>query len=137
MGFDYVIREYPRQLNEMRRLGASPGPIVLIDADDEPRERRLAQLDAALKHSGVDFPSPSECIGIVVPKRNSDTWVYHIRGNCVNEEEDYKRRVEDKDALLAARTLAADCPQRLRRDCPRSLQKGCEVLNAFRQCLRL
>src|SRR5438552_18246447 len=77
-GFDYVIREYPRQLSAMRRLGASAGLIVMIDADEGPIERRQSQLTDALYHSQVAPPSESECICVLVPRRNVDTWIFHL-----------------------------------------------------------
>jgi len=136
-GYDYVIREYPQQLKGMRRLGASAGLIVMIDADDGTVERRQTQLSDALQQAQLTPPNASECVRVLVPKRNVDTWVFHLLGNSVNEDDDYKRQVGDRDILPAAKTFADGCPDRLRPDCPQSLKQGCENLNSFRQCIRV
>jgi hypothetical protein len=136
-GFDYVIREYPKELQSLRRSGSTAGLIVVIDADDKTVDRRLSQLRDALEKTKIEYPHGSECVGIVVPRRNIETWIYHLQGNVVNEEENYKQKVEDWEVLLSARRLATDCPDRLLQSCPASLRHGCHSLNDFRHCIQI
>lgn len=136
-GYDYVIREFPQQIRAMRRVvGASAGLVAVIDSDTDSVEQRRGKLSAALVQAQVTPPGDSECVGVLVAKRNIETWIYHLLGNSVNEQEDFKRQVKDADVGLTAKRFASDCPQNLRDDCPPSLQQGCNDLNSFRQCIR-
>jgi len=135
-GFDYVIREYPLQLRAMRKRGASAGLLAVIDADHESTQQRRYQLHAALSQAQEEPPNHSECVEVLVPKRNMETWIFHLLGNPVNENDDYKRRVQDRDVILAAKKFAADCPRNLQANCPPSLKRGCDDLSAFRKCIQ-
>lgn len=109
-GFDWVINQYPVQVNAYRLAKAKIAPwlIVAVDADNGPKERRIGQLATKLKEaedSGqTKVTVANEAIAHLVPKRNIETWILALNRIGVNETENYKetRRNEDWDGRIPA-----------------------------------
>ncbi len=68
--------------------------VVHIDADHTTVQTRLRQLDRALAASKQPKRGPEELIAIAVPKRHTETWLYGLCGEKVDEQYDCKRDPE-------------------------------------------
>jgi hypothetical protein len=94
-GFDWVIRQYPIQVNAYRLAKARIGVwlIVVIDADTGTVERRLNQLSASMRGCGIreleGYRVEDEMLARLVPRRNIETWILCLTGTEVNETDDY------------------------------------------------
>ncbi len=117
---------YPVQVRDIRRYktqncSSTRWLLVHIDADTLTVDERLRQLNAPLGSEAVNVDDP---VCVVIPKRNTETWVYHLvnDGTPVSEEDDYKIRVTDDQVRDAGRRLGSlsdqatvNCPPSLRR----------------------
>jgi hypothetical protein len=96
-GFDWVLRNYPVEVNTYRISKAKKATwlIVAIDADEETVVARIRQLDARLERSEDrrlrEMRVQDEKIARLVPRRNIETWLLALTGSGATEEEDYKR----------------------------------------------
>jgi len=125
----YVRREYPSEVMTLRaRSGSSAGLVAVIDADGLSVEDRLNQLAASLNDASQPPRQPQEPIALLIPKRNIETWIHHLLGQSVNEDDQYPKFFdEQRKCEPAARAFAERCPNNLD-DAPPSLQAGCVEL---------
>lgn len=86
----YVLERYAVEVNAMRSATYSVGLIVVIDADDNTVLERKAQLEDELRKADTRLRAEGEAVALVVPRRNVETWIWHLEGNEVDEETDYK-----------------------------------------------
>src|SRR5580698_4931664 len=97
-GFDWVLRNYPDEVNAYRISKARKETwlIVAIDADEGTVASRIGQLDARLKQSGDtrlrEMRVQDERIARLVPRRNVETWILVLTGTQATEEENCKYR---------------------------------------------
>lgn len=97
-GFDWVLRNYPDEVNAYRISKARKDTwlIVAIDADEGTVASRLGQLDARLKQSEDmrvrEMRLQGEKVARLVPRRNIETWILVLTGTQAAEEENYKYR---------------------------------------------
>jgi hypothetical protein len=97
-GFDWVLRNYPDEVNAYRISKAKKETwlIVAIDADEGTVVSRVSQLDARLKQSENlrvrEMRVQGEKIARLVPRRNVETWILVLTGTSATEEEDHKYR---------------------------------------------
>lgn len=126
----YVRERYPREVISYRRIAQrlSAGLVVLIDADKLEVAERLRQLAAALEESGAGRRGQNEHIGLFIPKRNIETWIYYLQGQAVDEETVYPYLDKAGDCKAAVRQLAAQRRQPLPEEAPPSLKTACEEL---------
>ena len=128
-GSQYVINNYPI---EVRALRSKPhiraGLIALADADTLSTEERLRQFERSL-----DEPrrNSTERIAVLIPRRNVETWIYHLRGNKVDESDDYKLRVAQSDLPPAVVAFSDQCPSKSAEIAVPSLRHACNELTAF------
>jgi hypothetical protein len=115
--YDWVIEQYPTEVSEHRHRVSAKGRnnaalVVHIDADTSPVDQRLKQLARALKSARAKPRGNTERIAIVVPKRNTETWLHGLCGVVVDETYDFK---EDPDARIASNERRRNrlCDQRL------------------------
>lgn len=97
--------------------------VVAIDADTGTVEGHLEELDAQLpEHNRRSSQDP---ICILVPRRHTETWAYHLThvDESVSETEDYKSAVSDDEVAQAGKRLAVADP-RFSVSCPPSLNLG-------------
>jgi|GEM_PF-2293475 len=131
---DYVKRQYVLEVRAARkycRMNQSEtyGLIILIDQDTNRQPNVYVDLDAELNNAGFAARSNSDPFAIFVPKRNVETWVYHLldAGRSVDEEEDYCKHqygIEHPSYGKAGQAFASYDPGA---NCPLpSLRKGCE-----------
>jgi hypothetical protein len=131
-GERYVRQNYPKEVKAIRsKRRLHVGLVTVIDADIHTVDERLAQLAQEIADSEQEGRGQEEPIAILVPKRNIETWIYHLLGHQVNEEEKYNNHVKVGDAKPAARKFAVRCPDRLSNDCPSSMRTGCEEIIEF------
>ena len=121
--YDWVIHRYPIETRAHRQRVSKgrnlSGLVVHIDADDTFIEERHQQLGGALRDAVEDPRAPLERISFVVPKRNTETWLYGLTGMVVDENYDFKRDPE-------RRISPAD-----RRRCDERIGRSAEALYAL------
>ena len=128
----WVQSQYPSNVHNVRSYNArnaakSRWLLVVTDADTRTVQRRLEELDEELaaRLGTSERREPDDAVAALVPRRNIETWVYHLtRGYPeVSETIDYKRRVSIDDVKAAGGELAAADPT-CRPTCPASLCTG-------------
>ena len=131
-GSQYVIENYPLEVKALRsRAYLRAGLVAIVDADTSSVDERLRRLDQSLAQSQQSGRSPLDRIALLIPKRNVETWVFHLLGNEVNEEDDYKRRVALADLKGAVAAFSDVCPAKVADIAVPSLQRACEELTSF------
>ncbi len=88
----FVRQQYPKELRAMRQRRATTVLVVVVDADNYSVGQRLGQLAMALSKQSIPAPRDGECVVLLVPKRNIETWILNLVGNAVNETDEYKPR---------------------------------------------
>jgi len=61
--------------------------VTVADADNLTVQDRKIEFDAALKADGQKPRQPDEPIAVVVPRRQIETWILHLRGEHVDENQ--------------------------------------------------
>jgi len=132
-GEQYVREHYAQEVaeNRRRRTQLNIGLVTLVDADTRTVKERLSELSEQLQAARQNPREREEPIAVLVPRRNVDTWIYYLRGNPVNESDDYKRHVEPRDVQPAAKRLVEQCPHSLPDAAPPALKAGCDELTAL------
>lgn len=122
----FVLKSYAVEVALQRNVAYSRGLVVVIDADDNTGEHRKTQLDEGLEAAGKMRRDAGEAIAIVVPRRNVETWIWHLEGNAVDETANYKGSpVRDGHNMAIVKRRFADyivTGQEPFPDCPPSLQ---------------
>ncbi len=122
----FVRDQFPNELQDFRTRSAKAKTILItvVDGDVKGFGDRCEDL-------AVPFRNDDEAVAILIPTRNIDTWLYYLKGNRVNEEDDYKNRNEDKDCKQTAKKLLESCSSSgLISDIPpSSLIKACDEYN--------
>jgi hypothetical protein len=78
----------------------------MIDADTQSVARRWQELESGLVEAHLTKRGVTEAIAVLIPKRNIETWILCLTGSEVDEETDYKGRVDiDKNIRSAAKSL--------------------------------
>ena len=126
----FVLDQYPIQVKALRRAPHVCKALVsMLDADDRPVEERKREHDKALETSGEAQRTDTEKIAILVPRRNIETWIHHLLGKTVNENDTYPRfRGEERMCAPAAVEFARRCPHDMREADLPSLRAGCTEL---------
>ena len=131
-GSQYVIKNYPDEVKALRsRAHLRAGLIAAVDADTNAVADRLRDFNDSLVESGQAVHSETERIALLVPKRNIETWIFYLRGNRVDEEDDYKRRVASADLRQSVEAFSDVCPSKVAHIAVPSLQRACKELTAF------
>ncbi len=110
-GDAYVRMRYATEVKAQRHPHRRSSLMVHMDADLHTVSARHQSLAEALNSEGVKPRQPHERIAIVVPKRNTETWVHGLNGVPVDETYDFKadpdRKIAshsgDKDRLVIDR----------------------------------
>jgi hypothetical protein len=126
----FVLDQYPIQVRALRSTPhVCKAVISIIDADDCTVEERKRQHDNALEGNGLPRRGDAERIAVLVPRRNIETWVHHLLGDAVNENDKYPRfRGEERKCAPAAQEFARRCPHDMREADLPSLRAGCTEL---------
>ncbi len=103
-GEQWVRRAYPSLLREVRQRArgrrAATALVVAIDADVKEVDERIRQLEDSLKAAREPARDNQEFVALLVPKRNIETWILCLRGDAVDEAQDYKNRVSRSSWVL-------------------------------------
>jgi hypothetical protein len=112
-GSRHVIERYPIEVKAIRSKSfLRAGLVAVIDADTSSVDDRLRQLEQSLTQSGQPSRGASERIGLLSPKRNIETWIFHLLGNAADEETDYKKRISQSDLKPSVAAFADMCPNK-------------------------
>jgi len=87
-GEAHVRRAFADDVREHRRRAARTRAVlvVMIDADTGTVKHRREQLALALTDGQIEPRHPDEPIALLIPRRNVETWVWHLLGRTVDEE---------------------------------------------------
>jgi len=112
-GEKWVRTDYPKQvaLNRSKRSHQQCTLLVSIDADNRSIVDRRNQLDQALTNAELAPRGNDEPIAIWVPTRNIESWLKHFAGEVVNEETNYKNKVNQLNLNQAAAGFVAEFRQ--------------------------
>jgi hypothetical protein len=129
----FVRTQHVAEVAAMRaRPHLAAGVISMLDADDASVAARKEELDDALQAAGQGRRQPDERIGVVVPRRNIETWIHSLLGVQVDETTRYPRfRGDERQCAPAAQAFAQRCPNDMRSDDLPSLRDACAELTAF------
>lgn len=131
-GSQYVVENYPVEVKALRsRTYLRAGLVTVLDADAFSVKDRLQQLEQSLAKNGQASRGNDERIGLLSPKRNIETWIFHLLGNDVNEEDNYKNRVLSSDLKESVDSFTSICTQKATDISLPSLQHACKELTTF------
>ena len=86
--------------------------MAVIDADTFSVDDRLRQLEQSLTEDGQAKPGATSGSALA-PKRNVETWIFHLLGNAANEEDNYKNRVSTSDIKPSVAVFLKMCPLKI------------------------
>ncbi len=104
----WVLREYPKEVKELRRAHSRNCVVVHVDADVDQVVRRQQQLADALLHDGQEPRKDGDCLSHVIPRRHTETWLCVLTGIAADEDHDCKRHrlLGNPDAAIRPAVLA-------------------------------
>jgi hypothetical protein len=127
-GFDYVLKEYPKELSSHRSMSydSSILLVICIDADSNTISERERQLDDECEKNSIEKRRSGEKVLFVIPKRNIETWFAFLRGEDVNEETEYKKYDCESDCQSDVKALIKCCEEnKFNKPAPSSLSQAC------------
>jgi hypothetical protein len=130
-GISFVRMQFPQEVISYRKLAKKKNLalVVMIDADEHSVEDRYAEFDRLLREQGLSLRVPDERIGIFIPRRNIETWIYYLEQGSVNEITVYPHlRQHEGDCKPNVRQFARDHHKPLPDNAPTSLKRACEEL---------
>jgi len=134
-GESFVRREYPREVRAYRKNARQKtiGLVVMIDADNHSVDEQHQEMNRLLQEVGISARQPKERIGVFIPRRNIETWIYFLQGQSVEEETAYPKFRRNESACKPyVKTLAQNVRQLLPNHAPPSLKTACrEVARIF------
>ncbi len=99
--------------------------IAIIDADIKTVDQRLQQFDESLVSHSMQIRQADEKIVLFVPKRNIETWIYHLNGKPVDEETPYPKLQKESDCKSCVEGLLKQCHNdSLKNNAPPSLLRA-------------
>lgn len=109
--------------------------VVLIDGDNWDGTKVRMEIDKRLVAAGDEPLRPGDRVLIIVPRWQMDTWVRHLRGEVVTEDQNGAAKLgTDREARGPAQLLAEHC--RNHRPLPNplpSLEAACREWQAYRE----
>jgi hypothetical protein len=114
------VRKYRQAINikknnqkENSKRMTSIALVVMTDADNLSVQQRINQLSSVLKENDLPDRQREEAIAVFIPKRNIETWIAHLRGENVNEEDNktYNKLPKESDCKPQVEDLADRCQQ--------------------------
>ena len=88
-GEQHVREAYAEEVRVYRRGAARRKGVLLVvlDADARTVAERVRQLEEGLRSAGEVARMDTESIVHFIPKRNIETWILHLQGEAVTEED--------------------------------------------------
>jgi hypothetical protein len=104
----FVRNQYPVQVSAYRRRrnAINIDLVVMIDADVQSVQHHYDELDQELRKTNLPIRQSEDQIGIFIPKRNIETWIYYLMGSAVNEEDEYPHLPNAGECKPYVETLA-------------------------------
>ena len=101
-GKQWVTQRFPVEVQAQRRKAHHLNVALVIgtDADELTVTQRVRELDTTLEAFGLDKRGPEERICLLIPKWHIETWILHLNGRQVAEDEDYKKDVKVQDVIF-------------------------------------
>ena len=125
--FPTELRAYRSKCNYLRN-----GLIAVIDADVRDVRDRVRNFDTACDEQGVRRRQVDERVLLVIPKRNIETWLAYLRGESVNETDQYRRYEYESRCHGDVDQLDEMCKRgELTGSAPPSLQECCDDFERF------
>lgn len=126
----WVIQNFPTQLQayRQRKNKAASALVVMVDADTRSVGYRIKELESSCEQ-GISFRGPEEAVAIAVPKRNIETWIAFLKGDNVDETQNYKPQgnKEESECRPFVSNLAGYCKKQvLPTNAPASLHAACK-----------
>ena len=139
-GEQWVRKRFPKELQAIRSRERAV-LVVVTDEDTDATRSRRASLDRACTEVGVAPIRSHDPVIVAVPRRNLESWFWHLgSGRAIEESRDYKEQLGklNKSAIRAlADELFRMCQQqRLLPTAPASLQAACSEYPKLTQFLR-
>ena len=131
-GEQYVRENYPKEVKAFRsHLHAQPDTrlVVMTDADVLTVTQLLRNLEETLVANHLSERRPNEPIGIFIPKRNIETWIYFLMGQEVDESTVYRHLDRESECKPWVAELARNRRQPLPEAAPSSLRFACRELS--------
>lgn len=125
----WVRETFPTELEIYRKRShkAATGLIAVIDADTMEVRERIDEFRAECDSRSVPFRTENDAVAIVVPRRNIETWIYHLNDQQVNEADVYPKLGRERECRSAVRNLVQVCKTTgINQDAPPSLLTACE-----------
>ncbi|MCY4484162.1 MAG: hypothetical protein OXC12_14935 [Spirochaetaceae bacterium] len=129
-GEQWVREQYPEELQWVRRKKQTV-LLVVTDADMNTTANRRSRLDRQCDTEEVRKRQPRDLVIIAIPRRNIETWLWHLKtGEVVNEVHDYKPRFRKLNTaglheLADSLYRMCDREQSLLPTAPPSLKEAC------------
>lgn len=127
----FVRDRYPIEVKAHRSAANSLEVrlIVMIDADSYTFQQRQRQLASSLRDDQVERRAHRECIAILIPRRNIETWIHSLKGALVDETTLYpKFHGNEKATHPAVDRLLGHLQTGVPASLPDSLKRGCKEL---------
>jgi hypothetical protein len=102
-GEQYVREQYPNEIAAYRSKKSYMQVCLVIMTDAD------IMLVAQRKSTLTPAPLTGEKVAMLVPKRNIETWLHHLRGHAVNEEDVYPRQELPSHCSDEAHTMVKMC----------------------------
>jgi len=98
-GKQYVSQRFPVEVQAQRRKANHLNVALVVgsDADELTVTQRVGELDSALEAFGLGKRGPEERICLLIPRWHIETWILHLNGEQVVEDENYKKDVKVQD----------------------------------------
>jgi hypothetical protein len=133
----FVLHQVSNEVKLLRRGPKSAVLIIAMDGDGPSPDQRVAEVSEALADADVDQLHSSERVAIIVPCRNTETWLEFARCAEVDEDTDYKHRRRAKwtgdDFAIVGRALAQSPPPK--ENPPPALARASAMLRQIFPCL--
>jgi hypothetical protein len=128
-GSQYVIAQYPRQVEAYRSRAPHMKAALVVHVDADPQHTvadRHRQLNEALQNAGQPPRGEKEHVAHLVPKRNIETWIhFYLDGPPVDEETEYTKYPQESACWPAAEKFSDGAAQKVTPvDAPPSLVQG-------------
>lgn len=126
----FVRDRFLRELRTFQKGHTTYDLIVVCDADGK---NRLTDWKEACNRGGLEWPGPDQRVALFFPNREIENWIYHLRGEDVDEARKCAKLKGAGDCQDAVEQLARICDSgRLPPDALPSLRQACVEYARFR-----
>lgn len=128
-GEQWVREKFLNELKAYRSRSSRAATCLIVasDADDKTVKERIQTFEKMCAENGVDFRQQNERVAFIIPRRNIETWLAHLRGESVDEVESYSKYQYESDCRDQVAKLDEMCrQQKLVPEPPPSLASACD-----------